>query len=111
MKVHPVESISAVSCLSWVIIIIIAMADIRPEVEIDLSKLEPVPFKQMVAVLNEYMLNTLDFMNKFCHFNENKLYEMEQILDEVDSKVLLLEAKLDSLPPQLFENMSAAPLG
>lgn len=73
--------------------------------QIDLSKLEAVPFKNTIGVLNEYILNTLDFINKFGHCNENKLYELDQVLDEIESKVLLLEKKLDSIPPEVFNAM------
>jgi WASH complex subunit CCDC53 len=68
------------------------------EPNLDLTKLEPVPFKNTIGVLNEYILNSLDFINKFGHCSENKLYELEQVIDEIESKVLLLERKLDSIP-------------
>jgi hypothetical protein len=41
------------------------MADQLIKEQIDLSKLEAVPFKQMLTVMNEYMLNNLDFINKY----------------------------------------------
>ena len=59
--------------------------------QIDLSKLEHVPYKNTLGVLNEYVMNQLDFINKFGHFNENKLYQLEVVLDEIESKLLLLE--------------------
>ncbi|CAD8084763.1 unnamed protein product [Paramecium sonneborni] len=77
---------------------------------IDLTQLEPIPYKNTIAVLNEYMLQNIDFLNKFGHFNENKLFEMEVVLDEIESKVLLLEKKLESVPPDLFNGLVVPPL-
>ncbi|CAD8177367.1 unnamed protein product [Paramecium pentaurelia] len=77
---------------------------------IDLTQLEPIPYKNTIAVLNEYMLQNIDFLNKFGHFNENKLFEMEVVLDEIESKVLLLEKKLESIPPEFFNGLVVPPL-
>ncbi|CAK56812.1 unnamed protein product (macronuclear) [Paramecium tetraurelia] len=77
---------------------------------IDLSQLEPIPYKNTIAVLNEYMLQNIDFLNKFGHFNENKLFEMEVVLDEIESKVLLLEKKLESIPPEFYNGLVVPPL-
>jgi hypothetical protein len=40
------------------------MSDQILQEQIDLSKLEPIPFKSMLTVMNEYVLNNLDFINK-----------------------------------------------
>ncbi|CAD8175025.1 unnamed protein product [Paramecium pentaurelia] len=77
---------------------------------IDLTQLEPIPYKNTIAVLNEYMLQNIDFLNKFGHFNENKLFEMEVVLDEIESKVLLLEKKLESVPPEFLNGLVVPPL-
>jgi WASH complex subunit CCDC53 len=64
-----------------------------------------VPFKNTIGVLNEYILNTLDFINKYGHCSENKLYELDCVLDEIESKVLLLEKKLESVPAEIYNTM------
>lgn len=32
---------------------------------IDLTKFEPIPYKNTIAVLNEYVLQNIDFLNKY----------------------------------------------
>ncbi|KAM3136635.1 Pfam:DUF2360 [Paramecium bursaria] len=75
------------------------------ENNIDLTKLEPIPYRNTIAILNEYVIQNIDFLNKFGHFNENKLFDMEIVLDEIESKVLLLEKKLDSVQPELYQGL------
>lgn len=33
--------------------------------EIDLSKQEPIPYKNTIAILNEYILQNIDLLNKY----------------------------------------------
>lgn len=56
------------------------------------------PVKTSVIGVNEYILNTIDFINKFSTSSEKKLLSFNKILSQLDTKVALLEQKLNSIP-------------
>lgn len=35
------------------------------ENNIDLTKLEPIPYRNTIAILNEYVIQNMDFLNKY----------------------------------------------
>ena len=72
---------------------------------IDLSQLERIPTRHTIALVNEHVLNSIDFVNKFSFTSEKKLVEMDFLLYNIDAKLQLLEKKLDSVPPEYYQNL------
>jgi WASH complex subunit CCDC53 len=52
--------------------------------------------------MNEYVLNSLDFLNKYSFTSGKKLTELDFLLYNLDAKLQLLEKKLDSVPPEYY---------
>ena len=67
-----------------------------------MSLLEAIPSRTTISLMNEYVLNSLDFLNKYAFTSEKKLTELDFLLYNLDAKLLLLEKKLDSVPPEYY---------
>lgn len=65
---------------------------------IDLSKVEPISHKRSLAMINHFIMHTVGFLNRFSSICEEKLEEMSQRIDRLSTTMILLEAKLSSIP-------------
>ncbi|KPJ05523.1 WASH complex subunit CCDC53 [Papilio xuthus] len=77
------------------------MQDTLPNQEIeklDLSKVAALQQKRTLAFLNHFMITTVQFLNTFSKKCEKKLMQFEQKLEKVEAAMILLEARLSSIP-------------
>eukprot|EP00455_Lapot_gusevi_P043373 TRINITY_DN5268_c0_g1_i1.p1 TRINITY_DN5268_c0_g1~~TRINITY_DN5268_c0_g1_i1.p1 ORF type:complete len:220 (+),score=53.52 TRINITY_DN5268_c0_g1_i1:60-719(+) len=88
-------------------------------VTVDLSGIAPpVPIKKTLMVVNQFMVNTTNFLNKFAKVCEMKLEKVDQDLARLEVVLSLLETKLNSIPwleaaagPQIATPSAAAAPG
>ena len=62
-----------------------------------LAGLQPIPTKKTLMVLNSFIINTVDFLNKFNAVSEQKLLQVHHAIQRVEITLALLEGKLDSV--------------
>ncbi|KPJ06832.1 WASH complex subunit CCDC53 [Papilio machaon] len=77
------------------------MQDILSNQEIDkldLSKIAALQQKRTLAFLNHFVITTVQFLNTFAKKCEKKLMQFEQKLEKVEAAMILLEARLSSIP-------------
>lgn len=72
---------------------------------INLSKIECIPPKNTISTLNQFIINTVDFINKFAYFSEEKLICLDENIDRLETQLILLEKKLETIPPEYFANV------
>mmetsp|Transcript_6041 Transcript_6041/g.14677 ORF Transcript_6041/g.14677 Transcript_6041/m.14677 type:complete len:225 (-) Transcript_6041:1563-2237(-) len=68
------------------------------EKALDLSAVSPVPYKQTIFLVNNFIVNTAQFLNKFSSVCNEKLARVSRNLQRVEISLSILEAKLDSIP-------------
>ncbi|XP_013181493.1 PREDICTED: WASH complex subunit CCDC53 [Papilio xuthus] len=66
--------------------------------KLDLSKVAALQQKRTLAFLNHFMITTVQFLNTFSKKCEKKLMQFEQKLEKVEAAMILLEARLSSIP-------------
>ena len=66
---------------------------------INLSKIECIPPKNTIATINQFILNTTDFINRFAYFSEDKMLYLDQNIEK-------LEKKLETIPDEYFSNIN-----
>ena len=64
----------------------------------DKSQLPPVPQVKVVTLVNNFITNTVSFLNVFATSAEEKLSGVAQRISGVELTLALLEAKLNSVP-------------
>ncbi|XP_014369324.2 WASH complex subunit 3 [Papilio machaon] len=77
------------------------MQDILSNQEIeklDLSKIAALQQKRTLAFVNHFVITTVQFLNTFAKKCEKKLMLFEQKLEKVEAAMILLEARLSSIP-------------
>lgn len=57
----------------------------------------------MLAFINHFIINTVDFLNKFIANCETKFIAFETKLQHVESSLLIIESKLASVPDSYIE--------
>eukprot|EP01125_Pyxidicula_operculata_P000322 TRINITY_DN10377_c0_g1_i1.p1 TRINITY_DN10377_c0_g1~~TRINITY_DN10377_c0_g1_i1.p1 ORF type:complete len:203 (-),score=92.33 TRINITY_DN10377_c0_g1_i1:111-719(-) len=65
---------------------------------IDFTEVEPIPVSKTVAYVNNFIINTVSFLNKFSNLTEEKLCNTSQLIQKLEISMALLEAKLSSIP-------------
>lgn len=80
----------------------------QKEKKIDNSQFEPISHKKTLTLINYFILNTSQFLNSFSNVTEQKIHDVDEKLDKLETLISLFEQKLDSLPEECFE---AAPEG
>ncbi|CAH0581657.1 unnamed protein product [Chrysodeixis includens] len=65
---------------------------------IDLSKVAALQQKRTLAFVNHFVLTNVQFLNNFMKNCEQKLMEFERKLEKVNAGMVLLEARLSSIP-------------
>jgi len=71
---------------------------VLPNLEPALANIEPIPIKKTLMIVNNFIINTVDFCNKFCVLSERKLAKISQNIQRIEIVLNLLEAKLESVP-------------
>jgi len=73
---------------------------------INLSKIECIPPKNTIATINQFILNTTDFINRFAFFSEEKLLYLDENIEKLETLLILLEKKLETIPAEYFANIN-----
>ncbi|XP_078000269.1 WASH complex subunit 3-like [Glandiceps talaboti] len=73
---------------------------------VDLTKVEAIHQKRMLAFLNHFITHTVRFLNKFSCVCEEKLANLNLRLQKLETTLSILEAKLASIPE--LDNVTAA---
>jgi len=63
-----------------------------------LKGIQPIPLKKTLLVVNEFLVQTTDFMNKFSELCETKLRHTQQKIARLEVALSLVETKLNSVP-------------
>ncbi|KAF9795807.1 hypothetical protein SFRURICE_013813 [Spodoptera frugiperda] len=65
---------------------------------VDLSKVAALQQKRTLAFVNHFVLTNVQFLNNFMKTCEQKLMDFEKKLEKVNAAMVLLEARLSSIP-------------
>ncbi|XP_075974595.1 coiled-coil domain containing 53 [Anticarsia gemmatalis] len=65
---------------------------------VDLSKITALQQKRTIAFINHFVLTNVQFLNNFMKKCEQKLMNFERKLEKVNAAMVLLEARLSSIP-------------
>ncbi|VDM42015.1 unnamed protein product [Toxocara canis] len=65
--------------------------------DINLEHVKPLDSKRVVAFVNYFVMKTTHFLNAFAGDVEARILEMENRMERVETQLLLLEAKVDSV--------------
>lgn len=65
---------------------------------IDLTKVPAIQQKRTVAFLNQFVLHTVQFLNRFSTVCEEKLSGLSLRIQQIETTLNILEAKLSSIP-------------
>ena len=74
------------------------------ERKIDYSQFEPISHKKTLTLVNYFILNASQFLNSFSAVSENKIHQIDEKLDRLETLLAIMEAKMDSLPEECFEH-------
>ncbi|XP_063823075.1 WASH complex subunit 3 [Ostrinia nubilalis] len=66
--------------------------------KLDLSKVAALQQKRTLAFVNHFAITTVQFLNNFMKNCEQKLMHFERKLEKVEAAMVLLEARLSSIP-------------
>lgn len=65
---------------------------------LDLSEAPPINQKRLVTFVNHFLINIVDFLNKFSKHCTYKLLTFDQKINKIEAELCLLESKLNSIP-------------
>ncbi|CAI9578370.1 unnamed protein product [Staurois parvus] len=65
---------------------------------IDLTKVPAIQQKRTVAFLNQFVVHTVQFLNRFSTVCEEKLSALSLRIQQIETTLNILEAKLSSIP-------------
>ncbi|KAE8615110.1 hypothetical protein XENTR_v10008410 [Xenopus tropicalis] len=65
---------------------------------IDLTKVPPIQQKRTVAFLNQFVVHSVQFLNRFATVCEEKLSALSLRIQQIETTLNILEAKLSSIP-------------
>ncbi|KAH8271092.1 hypothetical protein KR018_007816 [Drosophila ironensis] len=68
-----------------------------------MSQIPPLNQKRILAFVNHFLVSTCAFLNEFALGCETKFVEMERQLQKTEASLILLEAKLASIPVDPYE--------
>ncbi|XP_017153043.1 WASH complex subunit 3 [Drosophila miranda] len=66
--------------------------------DVDKTKIPPLNQKRILAFVNHFLISTCTFLNEFALGCETKFVEMERQLQKTEASLVILEAKLASIP-------------
>jgi len=67
------------------------------EKAIDFTRVDPVPYKKTIAFVNNFILNTSQFLNRFSYICEAKLCDVSRQIQRLEITMNILDAKLASI--------------
>ncbi|XP_050347348.1 WASH complex subunit 3 [Nymphalis io] len=76
---------------------------------LDLSKIAALQQKRTLAFVNHFVITTVQFLNNFAKRCEQKLMQFERKLEKINATMVLLEAKLSSIPEIATETDAGKP--
>eukprot|EP01096_Ripella_sp_DP13-Kostka_P015944 TRINITY_DN761_c0_g1_i1.p1 TRINITY_DN761_c0_g1~~TRINITY_DN761_c0_g1_i1.p1 ORF type:complete len:235 (-),score=104.60 TRINITY_DN761_c0_g1_i1:139-819(-) len=65
---------------------------------INFETVDGVPLKKTISLVNNFVLSTTQFINRFAYLCEKKLAQVSKDVDNLELVLSLLEAKLQSIP-------------
>ena len=65
---------------------------------VNYSKVSAIPPKKSLAYVNNFVINTTQFLNRFSYVCENKLREVSSDITRLEIMLSILESKLASIP-------------
>ncbi|XP_058842492.1 WASH complex subunit 3 [Acipenser ruthenus] len=65
---------------------------------VDLTKVPAIQQKRIVAFLNQFIVHTVRFLNRFSTVCEEKLASISLRIQQIETTLNILEAKLSSIP-------------
>ncbi|KAG7456222.1 hypothetical protein MATL_G00249410 [Megalops atlanticus] len=65
---------------------------------VDLTKVPAIQQKRIVAFLNQFIVHTVRFLNRFSTVCEEKLASVSLRIQQIETTLSILEAKLSSIP-------------
>ncbi|NXX21359.1 WASC3 protein, partial [Podargus strigoides] len=65
---------------------------------IDLTKVPAIQQKRTVAFLNQFVVHTVQFLNRFSTVCEEKLSALSLRIQQIETTLNILDAKLSSIP-------------
>ncbi|XP_008054690.1 WASH complex subunit 3 isoform X2 [Carlito syrichta] len=65
---------------------------------IDLTKVPAIQQKRTVAFLNQFVVHTVQFLNRFSTLCEEKLADLSLRIQQIETTLNILDAKLSSIP-------------
>jgi len=68
-----------------------------PSFEPALANIQPIATKKLSMIVNTFVINTTEFLNKFAIICERKLAKVDKNVERLHIVLALLEAKLDSI--------------
>ncbi|XP_072938592.1 WASH complex subunit 3 [Epargyreus clarus] len=72
---------------------------VEPDIaNVDLSNIAALQQKRTLAFVNHFVMTTVQFLNNFMKSCEQKMMHFERKLEKVNATMVLLEAKLSSIP-------------
>ncbi|KAL5279895.1 CCDC53 family protein [Megaselia abdita] len=66
--------------------------------DIDKKQIPPIQKKRILAFVNHFLIQTTTFLNKFSNECEAKFLEVERKIQTVEAALVIVEAKLNSIP-------------
>ncbi|XP_041449721.1 WASH complex subunit 3 [Drosophila obscura] len=66
--------------------------------DVDKTQIPPLNQKRILAFVNHFLISTCTFLNEFALGCETKFVEMERQLQKTEASLVILEAKLASIP-------------
>ena len=82
---------------------------VAPGEEIDHSVLPPIPLPKTLLLVNNFVVNTTRFLNRFSSECEVKLCDISQRITSTETTLSLLECKLRSIPGLEYDGAPPAP--
>ncbi|XP_016968641.1 WASH complex subunit 3 [Drosophila biarmipes] len=68
--------------------------------DVDKTQIPPLNQKRILAFVNHFLVSTCTFLNEFALGCETKFVEMERQLQKTEAALIILEAKLASVPTE-----------
>lgn len=66
--------------------------------DIDPATVKPLDTRDLVRIINDFLLTSSDFLNSFCAKFEDRILTLEARLNSFESQLILLEQKLADIP-------------
>lgn len=68
------------------------------EMSLDLQKVKSLPVQKSLLLINNFVINTTNFLNAFAETCEKKISQVSSKATELEIMLAVLEAKLNSIP-------------